>query len=85
MCYGQAGRVILWGLFVVLALTGFAILSVTVLLLMWQMVEVGLLWVVLLIGGFVGVYVVVVLWERYVKGPGSEDKADEPGAAADLW
>ena len=84
MCHGQADRVILWALFIVLGVTGFAILSATVLLLMWQMVEVGLLWVVLLIGALFAVYVVVVVWERYMKGPSSEDRADE-SAAADLW
>jgi phosphate/sulfate permease len=84
MCYGQGGRVILWAFCIMLGLIGFSILATTVLLLMWQMVEVGLLWVVLLIGALFAVYVVVVVWERYMKGPSSEDRADE-SAAADLW
>jgi hypothetical protein len=76
--------VILWAFCIMLGLIGFSILATTVLLLMWQMVEVGLLWVVLLIGALFAVYVVVVVWERYMKGPSSEDRADE-SAAADLW
>jgi membrane protein implicated in regulation of membrane protease activity len=84
MCYGQPGRVILWAFCIALGLIGFAILATTVLLLMWQMVEVGLLWVVLLIGAMFAVYVVVVLWERYVKARGSGDRADDISAAADL-
>jgi hypothetical protein len=85
MCYGRAGRVILWAFCIVLGLIGFAILASTVLLLMWQMVEAGLLWVVLLIGGLFAVYVIVVLWDRFVKSPSAEDKTDDASAAADLW
>jgi phosphate/sulfate permease len=75
--------VILWALCIMLGVMGFGLLLTTVLLLMWQMVEVGLLWVVLLIAGLFAVYVVVTLWDRYVKAPSAADDEDV-SAAADL-
>ncbi|HEV2711961.1 MAG TPA: hypothetical protein VGU26_02600 [Gaiellaceae bacterium] len=75
---------ILWALCIALAAVGFGILLMTLVLLAWQMVEVGLLWVVLLIAGFFAVYAVVVLWDRYRKASRS-DRAGEDTAAADLW
>jgi hypothetical protein len=76
--------VIFWALCIVLGSIGFGILATTVLLLMWQMVEVGLLWVVLLVAALFAVHVVVVLWERYVKTPSPKEGADQISAAADL-
>lgn len=58
---------ILWALFVGAGLLGFAILVATVLLLLWRMVDAGLLWLELVIVAFFVVSVVFVLWERIAK------------------
>jgi hypothetical protein len=85
MSHGEARRVILWALCVVLGSIGFGILSLTVLLLIWQMVEAGLLWVVILIAAMFGLYVAVTLWGRYRERAAPRERPDEISAAADLW
>jgi hypothetical protein len=85
MSHGEGRRVILWALCVVLGAVGFGILSLTVLLLMWQMVEAGLLWVVILIAAMFGLYVAVTLWGRYRERTAPPERPDEISAAADLW
>lgn len=85
MRYGEGRRVILWALCIVLGAIGFGTLSLIVVLLVWQMVEAGLLWVVILIAAMFALYLAVTLWGRYRERTAPPERPDEISAAADLW